>query len=516
LIRQKFPDESWSPYYRINYSPESKTIVVNLLGHQQMVSRKDPFPAYALPYLLNRDAGRPQFRDILVIGAGSGNDLSRALQWAAPDAVIDAVEIDPFIQKLGARDHPDRPYQDPRIHVHLDDGRNFLRSTERKYDLVVFALIDSLVLHSSVSNIRLESYLFTAEAFADVRRRLKPDGLFVMYNYFRQGWIVSRLSKTVQEVFGPPPMVLAMPYTERITAGQKSDGFTVLFSGTAAQAIERAFQAKGSYFIQSGVAPSPLSPDGFSAQPMPNGMRFSPAAVETPENLRVAEDAWPFLYLRNPMIPDLFLRCIAVVGCISLALLWLFGWRTGSEQRSALNGAMLLLGAGFMLLETKAVVHMALMFGSTWVVNTVVFSAVLVIILLANYWVLRAEPSNLTPYYAGLLIALGLNVVVPLDSFLGLPRLVQAITAGALVLSPVLFSGVIFAVVFRRSNRPEQALAYNTAGAILGGLTEPASMLIGFKYLVVVAGVIYLGSWVLQGRRTRSSTVEAARVAVPN
>jgi hypothetical protein len=186
LIRQKFPDESWSPYYRINYSPESRTIVVNLLGHQQMVSRNDPFPAYALPYLLNRDAGRPQFRDILVIGAGSGNDLSRALQWAAPDAIIDAVEIDPIIQKLGARDHPDRPYQDPRIHVHLDDGRNFLRSTQRKYDLIVFALIDSLVLHSSVSNIRLESYLFTSEAFADVRRCLKTDGLFVMYNYFRQ------------------------------------------------------------------------------------------------------------------------------------------------------------------------------------------------------------------------------------------------------------------------------------------------------------------------------------------
>jgi len=116
----------------------------------------------------------------------------------------------------------------------------------------------------------------------------------------------------------------------------------------------------------------------------------------------------------------------------------------------------------------------------------------------------------------GLLIALGLNVVVPLDSFLGLPRIVQAIAAGALVLSPVLFSGVIFAVVFRRSNRPEQALAYNTAGAILGGLTEPASMLIGFKYLVIVAGVIYIGSWVLQGRRTRGSAMGMAAVAAPN
>ena len=71
--------------------------------------------------------------------------------------------------------------------VHLDDGRNFLRSTPRQYDLIVYALVDSLVLHSGYSNIRLESYLFTTQAFDDVRKHLKPDGLFVMYNYFRQG-----------------------------------------------------------------------------------------------------------------------------------------------------------------------------------------------------------------------------------------------------------------------------------------------------------------------------------------
>jgi spermidine synthase len=155
---------------------ETRTIVVNLLGHQIMVRREDAFPAYAAPYLVNRDAGQAKFRDILIIGAGSGNDVSRALQWADPDARIDAVEIDPVIQRLGARDHPDKPYQDPRVTVHLKDGPNFLRSTTKKYDLIVSALIDSLVLHSSVSNIRLESYLFTREAIDDVRRRLKRTG----------------------------------------------------------------------------------------------------------------------------------------------------------------------------------------------------------------------------------------------------------------------------------------------------------------------------------------------------
>jgi SAM-dependent methyltransferase len=334
-----------------------------------MVSRNDPFPAYALPYLLNRDASQPPFRKILIIGAGSGNDVSRALQWAPADARIDAVEIDPVIENLGRDNHPDRPYQDPRVRVYLTDGRNFLRSTHRKYDLIVFALIDSLVLHSSVSNLRLESYLFTEEALADVRRALSPDGLFVMYNYFRQGWIVSRLAKTALAAFGQSPVVLTLPERDAIAVDQKAEGFTLITDGPRAVSIENAFREKGPYRVPIGNAPTPASPDGFAVPAGPGSIRLTPAKVEVPPALRMAQDAWPFLYLRRPMIPDLVWRGIIVMGLISLIMLRIFAWRTGGPHSGSLNATMLLLGAGFMLLETKAVVHMALIFGSTWILN---------------------------------------------------------------------------------------------------------------------------------------------------
>ena len=224
-------------------------------------------------------------------------------------------------------------------------------------------------------------------------------------------------------------------------------------------------------------------------------MRFSPAKVEIPSNLREAEDVWPFLYLRKPMIPDLSLRGIAVIGLLSFAMLWLFAGKQARGQFAGLNVRMLLLGAGFMLLETKAVVHMALIFGSTWIVNTVVFSAILVMILAANLWVLKSAPRRLMPYYVALIGLLMLNVAIPLDAFLGLPQLVQGIAAGVLVLSPVFCAGVIFAKSFQKSAKPEQALAYNTAGAILGGLAETSSLLIGFQWLLALAGLIYLASW---------------------
>src|SRR5207249_11055945 len=118
---------------------------------------------------------------------------------------VDAVEIDPAIIKLGQRWHPQHPYQDPRVHVINDDARHFLRTSTRKYDLVVFALIDSLTLQSSFSGVRLESYMFTEESLRAVRDRLAPRGVMALYNYFREKWLVDRLANTVTLAFGEPP-----------------------------------------------------------------------------------------------------------------------------------------------------------------------------------------------------------------------------------------------------------------------------------------------------------------------
>ena len=54
----------------------------------------------------------------------------------------------PKLQQIGADLHPDHPYQDPRVSVHINDGRAFLEQTDTKYDLILFALPDSLTLVS--------------------------------------------------------------------------------------------------------------------------------------------------------------------------------------------------------------------------------------------------------------------------------------------------------------------------------------------------------------------------------
>lgn len=484
----------WSPYYRLDYEPPPiRGIDVNLIGHQRMFSREANLPAYSLPYMLNRDTGGKPLRDVLIIGAGSGNDVSWALEWGAEH--IDAVEIDPVIQALGARDHPDRPYQDPRVHVHLDDGRNFLRSTDKQYDLILFALVDSLVLHSSYSNIRLESFLFTQQSFADVERRLKPDGMFVMYNYFRQGWIVQRLLLGLQGVFQVKPLVFTLPYEAQVQPEQRMNGFAMVIAGDAVVGrLGAAFEKHPYYGFPAGQKLSPSAPPGrFAAAPPADELqwrRYGTATIIPPADpIAVATDDWPFLYQRRPMLPDLTVRGILMMAIAAVVLLVLF------VPRGATGGfdlQMFFLGAGFMLIETKAVVQMALLFGSTWIVNSIVFFAVLVMVLLANWWVLLRRPQGLRLYYGCLIVALAVQSVIPLDFFLGLNRATQVLASCLLVFLPILFAGVVFAVCFGRTSAPDRALGANIVGAMIGGLAENCSMLLGFQYLVLLALGFYL------------------------
>ncbi|MGH9446818.1 MAG: spermidine synthase, partial [Terriglobia bacterium] len=433
-----------------------------------------------------------------VIGAGTGNDVSRALAWGARR--VDAVEIDPVILRLGKKYHPDAPYQDPRVHLHLGDGRNFLRSTSRHYDLIIFGLVDSLVMHSSYSNIRLESFLFTDQAFADVRAHLKPGGWFVAYNYFRRGWIVCRMYKALTETFGSEPLVLTLP-AKPVVNPQTSGGLTMIISDPS-QRLRTAFRVHPDYWLAAGKPAGPNAPDGFYEDPPPgepgHWERFGAAKVQNFRSIKDATDDWPFLYLNHPMVTRLGWEGIATMGGLAFLMLALFSPGKIKEKKgTGLGPRMFFLGAGFMLVETRAVVYMALLFGTTWIVNTIVFFAVLVMILLANLYVLKFHPRDLRGYYAGLVVSLGLNVLIPMDFFLGISRGLQVLGSCLLVFTPILFAGVIFAVAFNESARADRDFGVNVAGAMFGGLAEYSSMLVGFRLLGLIALLFYVLSAVL-------------------
>ena len=101
----------------------------------------------------------------------------------------------------------DSPYDDPRVTRHVNHGRAFLQATDTRYDLILFALPDSLALVTGASQIRLESFLFTEQALTAARDHLTDVGAFSMYNYYREDWLIDRLAGTAQAAFGHVPCV---------------------------------------------------------------------------------------------------------------------------------------------------------------------------------------------------------------------------------------------------------------------------------------------------------------------
>jgi SAM-dependent methyltransferase len=463
----------WSPYYKITVSQQGADTVVevNNIFHQSMapVEQKEYF--YQWPYSVFGDT----FQDVLILGAGSGTDVAAALRHGVRH--VDAVEIDPAIIRLGRQHHPDGPYSDPRVTVINDDARHFLRTTQKRYDLVVFALIDSLTMQSSFSGVRLESYMFTEESFRAVRDHLKPDGLLVVYNYFRERWLVDRLANTAAAAFGAEP---------RVHVHEARAFLGVLMAGP------RLAQLTGPPRV-----PDQVTAFGQSHAPSPARVHERDPAIEP------ATDDWPFLYMRDRHLPRHYMVNLAIVLAVStvsvLLTLWAVGARGGGS--AGWSWQFFLLGAGFMLLETKSIIQFALLWGSTWVVASVAIASVLTMALVANAVVARRSITR--PWLVGgvLVALLGVNYLVPIGRVGFDSRAAESIFYALLVFSPILCAGLLFGSAIARSTSLPRDYGINLLGAMVGGVSEYLSLITGYGALLLVIGLCYIGAVAARDRK---------------
>jgi spermidine synthase len=464
----------WSPYYKVSTQAVSDgrggtaySVSVNGIPHQRLTSvatREAQEPYYLEPYkATSHKPGR-----VLIVGAGTGTDVAIALSQGAKH--VDAVEIDPTLQRFGSQHDPDHAYQDPRVSVHIDDGRAFLERTSTKYDLILFALPDSLTLVSGASSLRLESYLFTLQAAQAARDHLAPDGAFAMYNFYRQQWIVDRLAGTLADAFGHSPCVYAVP---QVTA------LAVLTVGRS----EADQKCGRTTWKRPADTPAP------------------------------ATDDQPFVYLRNPGIPGLYrvtLLMIILVSVVSVGfVLVLNAFQAGPGAVRRLRGQtkqmwsyrdLFLLGVGFLLLETKSVTGFALLFGTTWLVNAFVFAGVLVAVLAAVELTSRIPTPPVPVMYGLLLGGLALAWAVPPSWLLGLNVWLRLVVAVVIAVLPIFAANVIFAKRFADTADASLAFGTNLLGAIVGGCLEYLSLEFGYRALLIVAAAIYVAAFLIRPR----------------
>jgi hypothetical protein len=455
--------EFWSPYYRINVlrrDDGGATVMVNGSLHQIMLpldpvhAQTNPylqtvFPAYLRPY---QYAAR--LDTALVVGAGTGNDLSLLLESGAK--YIDAVEIDPTIADIGAAAHPEQPYANPRVHRHINDARAFLRTTKQHYDVIIFGTLDSQTLLSGMSSVRLDNYVYTVESFQSARSRLKPDGTLIAYHMSANPSIGAKLYQMIGEAFGAPPGVFS--HYDRL--------FNLTF----------------------------VAGHGASEVPPVNSVVWR----ELHEPSERPRDDWPYLYLRGRTIPAHYLAALSVVLIVTLMFVGAGVGRSFSRRRW--DSPMFFMGAGFLLVETKSVTEMSLLFGSTWTVNLMVFAAILVVVLVANVIVQRRAPQRTGTLFVALFAALAVAYAIPANVLLPLGTAAQWGAGGVMVALPILFASLIFSTLLARREDAGHALAYNLLGAILGGVLEYSAMVLGIKAMYLVAAALYAAAAVATAR----------------
>lgn len=462
--------EYWSPYYRINVfardrAPRGYQVDVNGSLHQFMMDlspatlQRDRYAlvaasGYERPYRYAKSVDTA-----LVVGAGTGNDLAVLLGLGAKH--IDAVEIDPVIASIGTIGHPQAPYADRRVHLHINDARAYLRRAQQKYDVIVFGTLDSQTLLSGMSSVRLDNYVYTVESFRSARDRLKPNGMLIAYHMSGFPYIAAKIYQMLGDAFGSPPGVF--------------NDYHYLFNYT--------------FVAGAGAAAVPA--------PKPELAQILTQPVSRPH------DDWPYLYLKGRVIPAHY---VVALGAMLVITAVFVGLGAGRTLNGGIDGAMFLMGAGFLLVETKSVTEMSLLFGSTWTVNLMVFTSILVMVLLANLAIQRLPRLSVTPLFGGLLASLGVAYLVPISELLWLGTLGQWVVGGLLVALPVLFASLIFSTLLAQRADPARALAYNLLGAILGGALEYSSMVIGIKGLYVLAIGVYGAALVLALSRRRITT----------
>jgi spermidine synthase len=442
-----------------NYYQKVYNFAENNRGHESDADRYVR-AYYEFPYKFAKAPER-----VAIVGAGSGNDAATALRMGA--AHVDAIEIDPAIAFLGTKYHPERPYDDPRVNLSINDARNFFRTANQQYDLIVYGVLDSHTALSHASNLRVDSYVYTREGIAEAFRLLKPDGVLSISFTLVNDSLGLKLSKILRELPGAgKPLVVRVGYDSARTTA-----FIVKKGGVVTMPEASAFASLGFTDVS----------DYFN-QPYPE------ASVPT--------DDWPFFYMVERVYPVTYMIALGMILLLSYFFVRKTIGFTDPIDHSYVP--FFFLGSGFMLVETKAITELGLHLGGTWFVIAAAIMLVLVMAYLANLIVTRTARGLAGPAYVGLFVSLlvGYGLATSHGQWMVGPPLVQLAISCLVLTIPLFFAGIVFSSLIGEIRiNISTAFAYNLMGALFGGVMEYNSMYFGFAFLYLLALGFYGLAW---------------------
>ena len=252
---------------------------------------------------------------------------------------------------------------------------------------------------------------------------------------------------------------------------------------------------------------APPTPEMLAKVPGLKQYGYSDSSQSSTRNIRNSTDDWPFLYLNAVAFDPLYLAIVASI----LLLSWFVCGQSIRENRTSARWQLFFLGAAFMLLELAIIDRLSLVFGTTWIVNSICIFSVLTAIIGAN--VLIIKKPNIMPtevLYAGLIIALAILYTVPVQTFNSMGMWVGGGAASVLSVIPVFFAGMIFSTSFAKETKPRAGLAFNMFGAVIGGLCEYIGTYTGIRSLLLVAALFYIISFLFWKNSAKAHTETSA------
>jgi spermidine synthase len=527
-----FRDRSWVEFARWNAI--SRVEVDNQGGAKAVVIDAD-----ASTYIMNADlhqwhdsvweknlmSAPPALANVLrphgefaIIGPGGGVDVLRAVANGSPS--VTGIEINPIIANTVMRgayaDYSYHLYQRPDVHIHVTDGRSFVRNSKEKYDVIQMTLVDTWASTAAGAFALSENSLYTADAFREYFQHLKPDGMIAITRWeFHKPREALRVVSVAMEALHQLGVANPARHFIVVSEGElDEDGIPVVvlakkspFTAEEEAAVIAHLETHDN--LEPIYLPSALSANPFSELIARNdpwafardyAYNVAPVSDNAPfffftlkikqalgdEGLREGID-WK-VNLGVAVLGMVFLISLAAVA-VFLILPMIFG--SGGPASRGSRWIQLLyfvfVGLGFILVEIAFIQRFVLFLGHpTYALTVVIFLLLLSSgagSLISRRWL--PDPERIWIPLLILVAAIGVHVLILpalLNALVGLAFTVKLVISGLLLIPLGLAMGMPFPTGLRAlagagslageatGNAVEWAWAMNAASSVLGSV----------------------------------------------
>ncbi len=477
--------------------------------------------------------------EFAIIGPGGGVDVLRAVANGSPS--VTGIEINPIIVNDVMRgkyaDYSYHLYDRPQVHIHVQDGRSYIRSSREKYDVVQMTLVDTWASTAAGAFALSENNLYTLEAFREYFDHLKPDGMIAITRWeFREPRealrVVSQVIETLHRIGVPDPRNHFIIVAD---GGLNEDGRPVLvlakksgFLGAEYAAVAEHVKANpGLVWLNppaefAGRQNLPPAAEAFRRLIASNDPRKF--ARDYPYNVAPVSDSAPFFFftlktgyvLKNiaagtgkgmdwrinlGVVVLGMLLIISLLAVLAFLVLPLALHRHHEAARKTSLAALLYfiaVGFGYILVEIALIQRFVLFLGHpTYALTVVVFLLLLSSgcgSVAARRWV--AGPAGLLRVLAIIAALVGLHLLLLptlLAAAVGLSFFAKLLVSGAVLVPLGFLMGMPFPSGLGLIETVEWAWALNAAASVLGSVMAMVIAIhFGLTVTLAGAGVAYL------------------------